>query len=136
MAEFYAEAGFTLPGAAATRAFGELLGDPRLGRIWLVEDDGVPVGYLVLTLGFSMEFGGIRGFVDDFFVRPSSRDKGLGAATLREVLEACRSLGLRALLVETGPEDHPARRLYARAGFEANDRVFLTQTLAPPLHEA
>jgi hypothetical protein len=42
---------------------------------------------------------------------------------------------VRALLVETGPDEHPARRLYARAGFEVTGRVLLTQALAPPVHE-
>jgi GNAT superfamily N-acetyltransferase len=135
MAGFYEEAGFPLPRDAATSAFLALLDDARLGCIWLVEQEGVAVGYLVLTLAWSMEFGGVRGFVDDFFVRPSARNRGLGAAALDVVRRECAAMGIRALLVETGPDDHPARRLYARAGFTANDRVFLTQPLTAPLHE-
>jgi GNAT superfamily N-acetyltransferase len=82
-----------------------------------------------------MEFGGTRGFIDDFFVRPSSRGRGLGALALETVREECLDRGVLALLVETGPDDHPARRLYAREGFEANGRVLLTQALAQALHE-
>lgn len=136
MTAFYGEAGYELPEQAATRAFVALFADPRLGRVWLVEKDQAPVGYLVLTLGFSMEFGGVRGFVDDLFVSPPARGNGLGAALLAEVQRACKELGVCALLVETGPEDHPARRLYARAGFQENGRVFLTQTFVEALHEA
>lgn len=135
MAEFYAEAGFELPRETAKRAFVRLLDDPRLGEIWLVEEDGLAVGYLALTFGFSMEFGGMRAFVDDFFVRPSFRGKGHGTAALETVREECSDRGLCALLVETGPDEHRARGLYARAGFEPNGRVLLTQALAPALHE-
>ena len=136
MAEFYGEGGYPLPREAAAGAFAALLEDPRLGRVWLVGGGEGPVGYVVLTLAFSMEFGGLRGFIDDFFVRPTARGKGFGAAALAAVRQVCNELGVRALLVETGPEGHPARRLYARAGFKENGRVFLTQALAPAVHEA
>lgn len=136
MAAFYEEAGYPLPRGPAARAFESLLGDPTLGRVWLVLESGRAVGYLVLTLSFSMEYGGLRGFVDDFYVRAEARGRGLGAEALREVREACLEGGVRALLVETGPSGHPARRLYARAGFEETGRVFLSQGLAAPLHGA
>jgi GNAT superfamily N-acetyltransferase len=135
MAEFYDEAGFPLPVDPAARSFTQLLDDPRLGESWLVEEDRSVVGYLVVTFGFSMEFGGTRAFVDDFFVRRSSRGQGLGAAALQTVRKECSDRGVRALLVETGPDEHPARRLYAREGFEVTGRVLLSQALAPPVHE-
>ena len=135
MAEFYGEAGYPLPREAAGHAFATLLGDPRLGRAWLVQHEAVTVGYLVLSLAFSMEFGGLRGFIDDFFVRPAARGNGFGAAALATVRQACREQGVRALLVETGAEGHPARHLYARAGFGEVGRVLLTQPLAPAVHE-
>ncbi len=135
MIEFYGEGGFPLSAEAAEHTFAALLDDSSLGRIWLVELDAVSVGYVVLTFGYSMEFGGTRGFVDDFFIRPSARNRGLGASALVKVRETCEELGVRALLVETGPDDHPARRLYARAGFNDSGRVLLSQELASPVHE-
>ena len=136
MTEFYQEAGYTLSHNAATRAFTTFLGEPSRGRIWLVEVGTESVGYIVLTLSFSMEYGGLRGFVDDFFVRPAMRGRGFGSVALQTVTQTCRDLGVRALLVETGPETHPARGVYARAGFEESGRVLLSQTLASPIHKS
>ena len=79
MTEFYAEAALALPAAAAARAFEPLLADARLGRVWIMEVDSRPAGYVVLTLGYGMEYGGMRGFVDDLFVRPDHRGRGLAA---------------------------------------------------------
>ena len=135
MGEFYGEAGYPLPPEPAARAFQALFDDPRLGRVWLVHTDDAPAGYLVLTLGFSMEFGGPRGFVDDFFVRHSARGKGLGAALLATVKEACIEMGVHVLVVETGPIGDPARSIYARAGFQDSGRVLLSQALGAALHE-
>lgn len=136
MEEFYDESGYSLPRDAAARAFTTLLADPRQGRVLLVEVEHEATGYVVLTLGFSMEYGGLRGFVDDFFVRPAARRRGYGAAALEAVKHTCRELGVRALLVETGPKNHPARTIYARAGFEESGRMLLGQALAPPIHDA
>ena len=44
-----------------------MLGDPRLGRLFAIDDDGSVVGYLVLTFGFSLEFGGRNAVVDELF---------------------------------------------------------------------
>lgn len=135
MVEFYAEAELPLAEVAATNALLGLIDRPDLGEIWLLEENGAPAGHLVLTFGYSMEFGGLRAFVDDFFVRPESRGRGLGKTLLDAVRMACLERDVRALVVETGLEDHPARSLYARAGFVDQGRVLLTQPLTPALHE-
>jgi GNAT superfamily N-acetyltransferase len=134
MGEFYSEAGYVLASEEAGAAFTSILADARLGRVWLGEMDDEPVGYLVMTLAFSMEFGGLRGFVDDFFVRASHRRAGLGQALLKAARESCIALGVRALVVEAGGQDHTARGLYARAGFQDHGHVLLSQALAAGLH--
>jgi hypothetical protein len=78
MVEFYAEAGFTLAPAAAERTFGAVLSSPSLGQAWLLEYGGEPAGFVVLTGWFSLEYGGLRGFIDN--------DAALGV---------CRAAGFR-----------------------------------------
>jgi len=134
MTEFYAEAGYPLPAEAAARTFEKLIREPRLGQVWLLSCDAEPAGFIVLTLSFSMEYGGLRGFVDDFFVRQLYRRRGLGAAALAEVQRTCATLGVRALLVEVGPENDPAQRVYRRAGFADSGHTLLTLPLLAPVH--
>ncbi|MFN2443996.1 MAG: GNAT family N-acetyltransferase [Vicinamibacterales bacterium] len=118
------------------RTFHALLADERLGRVWLIECDGEPAGYVVLTVSFSIEYGGLRGFVDDLFVRKRFRRGGLAAAALAEVRNACVALGVRALFVESDPDDEGAQRVYRRSGFASSNRLLLTASLAPAVHEA
>ena len=59
MSEFYAESGYRLGLRAATEAFEKLIADDRLGRVWLLESGSEGAGYVVLTLRFSMESGGL-----------------------------------------------------------------------------
>jgi len=136
MAEFYAESGYPLAAEAAARAFAALLDEPRLGRVWLMEADGEPAGYVVLTVGFSMEYGGLRGFVDDLFVRAAFRGRGLAVAALAELRRAAEEMGVRALLVEVGPDNDAAHRVYRRLGLEDTGRLLLSLPLAAPVHLA
>ena len=136
MIEFYAEANYALARETAERTFLALMGAPDSGQVWILESDGNPAGYVVLTVAFSMEYGGLRGFVDDLFVRKGYRSRGLGGAALAEVKRSCADRGVRALLVETGPANDAALRVYGNAGFRDTGRALLVQPLAAPVHAA
>ena len=136
MHAFYREAGFPLPAGPAAAAFAVLLDDPRLGGVWLAGDGVEAVGHLVLTLCFSMEYGGLRGFIDDLYVRPAARGRGAGAGLLAAARAEAARRDVRALHVEVGPDNRVARRLYARAGYADSGHLLLTLPLAAPVHAA
>lgn len=136
MTAFYAESDFPLPVGPATRAFEALLADPRLGGVWVAEEGHAAIGHAVLTLCFSMEYGGLRGFIDDLYVRPEARGQGAAAALLAALRTAAVARGVRALHVEVGPDNHTARRLYARAGYTESGHLFLSLPLAAPVHDS
>jgi ribosomal protein S18 acetylase RimI-like enzyme len=135
MDEFYREGGYVLPHDNARRVFRELLADPALGGIWLIEHRGTAAGHVVLTLAFSMEYGGLRGFIDDLFVRPAYRRQGFARHALAAVLHACRQRGVRAVLVETSVSNEAAVRAYAQAGFRDTGRLLMAVPLATATHE-
>ena len=116
MREFYAEASYPLDDAWATGAFEHLLGEPALGAVWLVEEGDAPIGHVVLTIHFSMEFGGLCGTIDDLFVKPAYRRRGAGSAAIEAVIAECRRRGCRALSVEVGTDNRAAQALYEKFG--------------------
>ena len=136
MAEFYSESPYTLNARRAAEAFTPLLTDDRLGHVWFIQANSMDVGYVVVTLCYSMEYGGLTAIVDDLFVQRAFRGIGLGSAALAEVRSFCTSQGVRALHVETGRDNAPAMAVYRRAGFVDTDRVHLTLGLADPTHAA
>jgi GNAT superfamily N-acetyltransferase len=103
--------------------------------VWLIQSDGKDVGYVVLTLGYSMEYGGSSAFVDDLFVRLPFRRAGLATAALTEVQAFCARRGIRAIHVETGGDNAVAQAVYQRVGFTHTDRQLLTLRLTNPTHE-
>ena len=134
MAEFYSDSPYTLNPRRATDAFTALLSDERLGSVWIIQSNSQDVGYVVLTLCYSMTFGGLVAVVDDFFIQSSFRGKGLGHAAMAEVRSYCAANGIRAIHVETGRENTVALAVYRHAGFVETDHVRLELGLAEPTH--
>jgi GNAT superfamily N-acetyltransferase len=128
MERFYAEARYPFDPEKARGALESFLANPALGRAWLFKDGGAAVGYFVLTLGFSLEYGGRDAFVDELFVSPSHRGRGLGRRALEVIDDACRELGVRALHLEVEKDNVPAAELYRKKGFEDHDRRLMTRT--------
>jgi GNAT superfamily N-acetyltransferase len=135
MDEFHTESGYTLSHQRAAEAFATLLADDRLGYVWFIQSGGKDVGYVVLTLGYSMEYGGPNAFVDDLFIRSPFRRAGLATAALTEVQAFCAKRGVRAIHVETGEDNAAAQAVYQRIGFTHTDRQLLTLRLANPTHQ-
>ena len=135
MAEFYAEADYDLNRTQAAEAFAAILADDRFGYIWVIQAERQDVGHVVLTLRYAMEYGGLIACLDDLYVRPDWRNKGLSTAALIELRKFCEMAGIRALTVEAGHHNAPAQTVYRRAGFvEVADRQLLALALDAPTH--
>ena len=129
MRAFYAIDDCPFGEAAARGAVREFIGDPALGRLWLIELGTEPVGYLVLTLGYSLEYHGRDAFIDEFFIAPSYRHQGIGSRAMQMLEAACRELGVHALHLEVERQNLAAQGLYCRFGFENHDRYLMSKRL-------
>lgn len=129
MQAFYDESDYPLDVAKARAAFADLFADEHNGRVWIAEEGGEALGYAVLTLGFAMEYYGRDGFLDDLYLAPAARGRGLGTALMDTVEREARALGVRALHLEVGRDNARAKGLYAARGFRDNDRQLLTKRL-------
>jgi len=135
MAEFYAEASYALDHARAAGGFAAILADEHLGFVWIIQAEHHNVGHIVLTLRYAMEYSGLIACLDDLYVKPEWRNRGLSTGALTEVRNFCEQAGIRALTVEVGHNNGPAQKVYRRVGFaEAVDRQLLALPLAPPTH--
>lgn len=127
MEEFYAEANYTLDRDWASASFCSLLKDDSLGAVWIVFNDSEPAGHVVLTIRFSMEYGGLDAFIDDLFVRPSYRRRGVGRAALRALFDECERRNVLAVHVEVAHDNAVAQALYRSYGLKpySEDRQML-----------
>lgn len=111
-------------------AVSPLLEGSPLGAVYIIGPVRAPIGYIVVTFGWSLEFGGMDGFVDELFIRPAVRGRGIATEVLTQLPKALAEAGLKALHLEVDHDNETARRLYARCGFRLRGRyALMTRTL-------
>ncbi|MEP2640242.1 GNAT family N-acetyltransferase [Roseobacter sp.] len=128
VAAFHEEHGIDLPQDARRAGVAPLLEGSPHGAAYLIGPARAPIGYVVITFGWSLEFGGLDGFIDEIFIRPGVRGRGIASETLQSLPRALAGAGLKALHLEVKRDDDATHRLYARAGFSARpDYMLMTR---------
>lgn len=128
MHAFYAEEGLGSPRVEALEA---LVGDAGLGCACVLHTGEGPAGYLVLTWGYSLERGGKIAILDELFILPGFRNRGIGRRGVDAAARLAGAAGCRAVLLEVDVTNEVAGRLYRRAGFAAPGREVLVLPLTP-----
>jgi ribosomal protein S18 acetylase RimI-like enzyme len=105
------------------------LAHAELGQAWLLWLGERPAGYVILTLGYSFEFRGRDAFIDELYIEPEFRRRGLGRHAMEFVEERARALGVNALHLEVDRGNDPAVELYRRTGYADHGRHLMTKWL-------
>lgn len=122
---FYAEDRIPLDEPRVRRGLGQLLADASLGAVLFAEAGGIRVGYLVLGWCFSIEQGGRHVLIDELYLEPSARGRGLGSALLAAACDWARGHGAEVARLEVNRHNPRAKALYLRHGFRDDDRDIL-----------
>lgn len=117
---FHAEHGIAQDDDTRRAALLPLLEGSPLGVIYIIGPRNSPVGYVAISFGWSIEMGGIDGFIDEIWIRPAVRSKGMGGEALRALIVALRDAGVTALHLEVKHGSSVAT-LYERLGFTRRD---------------
>jgi len=122
---FHTEAGIQQDADQRRDALLPLLEGIPHGCVYLIGPGRAPLGYIILTFGWSVEFGGMDGFVDEIYIRPAVRGRGIATEVLLDLPKALAGAGLTALHLEVDRMNEATQKLYLRTGFKARDRYML-----------
>lgn len=125
VANFHREAGIEQDDAARRAALLPLLEGSPHGAVYLAGPARAPIGYAAITFGWSLEMGGLDGFVDEIYIRPRVRGRGIGTDILQALAKSLACAGLRALHLEVARDNDRGRALYARLGFVPREGYML-----------
>ncbi|NET04290.1 MAG: GNAT family N-acetyltransferase [Symploca sp. SIO2B6] len=127
MREYYEYDHLAFDESIAHKVLEEILQDNSLGNVWLIHQGDEAVGYVALTLDYSLEFHGHNAFIDELYIREKYRGCGIGTSTLQFMEKVCRDLGIKALHLEVEYQNTKAKSFYDKSGFEAHERYFMTK---------
>jgi ribosomal protein S18 acetylase RimI-like enzyme len=112
------------------RTIRRFLDQTHTGRIvlfWLLDEI---VGYAIVVPYWSNELGGSLAFLDELYVVPQARKRGIATAFLNSLREQ-RPFDALVALLEVSPDNVRAKRLYAAMGF----RKRKNETMVLPLND-
>lgn len=122
---FHAEEGLETSPEHRRAGIEPLLEGIPYGAVYIIGPTRAPIGYIVVTFGWSVEFGGMDGFVDELYIRPPVRGRGLASEVLIELPKTLAQAGIKALHLEVDRDNAQAQRLYQRTRFQPRDRYML-----------
>lgn len=125
VAGFHAQSGIEQDEDTRRGALAPLLEGSPHGAIWMIGPRVAPVGYIAVSFGWSIEFGGLDAFLDEIYVREKVRGRGMGSEALAALLRALSEQGIAAMHLEVEAANDAAQRLYRRVGFAPRDRYHL-----------
>jgi ribosomal protein S18 acetylase RimI-like enzyme len=127
---FHAEESIASTDETRAAALSPLLEGSPYGAVYIIGPVRAPIGYVVICFGWSVEFGGLDAIVDEIYVRPNVRGRGIATEALTKLPKALGAFGLRAIHLEVSRENEAAVKLYQRAGFTARDHyMFMSRVL-------
>jgi GNAT superfamily N-acetyltransferase len=106
----------------------------RLARqdsvFYLAESEGLALGFTQLYPAFASLSLAPSWILNDLYVDPQARGRGVGQALMAAAHELALSNGAAELMLQTARSNAPAQRLYEKLGWLRDDE-FLVYTLAP-----
>lgn len=95
------------------------------GTIYLLasaDDDSPPGGVTQLRFRHSLWTAAPDCWLEDLYVDPGARRRGVGDALVRLALELAHERGARRVELDTSEDNEAARGLYARHGFSESSK--------------
>jgi len=109
----------------------EFICSPGFGRLFIIRNqDREAVGYIILTLSYSFEYGGKNAVIDEFYIEEEYKGMGIGQLALDFIEVEARELGVNALHLEVHIPVQGSEPLYLKQGFVGNNRSLMTKKLA------
>jgi len=125
---FHREDGHPLA-ATGPESIRALLGGSALGAIYLMEEEGLPLGYFALCFTMSLEFGGLVVILDDLYVLPEARGRGIGTQVLSKVEAVAAEKKAVQIFLEVEKANERAFGFYRRNGWRRRDRHMMEKML-------
>jgi ribosomal protein S18 acetylase RimI-like enzyme len=105
----------------------ELRDKPNKGKIIVFEKEKTIVGYSILIPYWSNEYGGNVLHIDELYVKPEHRKRGVATSFLKQLVRTKHDAV--ALELEVTPSNTRAMKYYRKLGFRNTRNMHLMRTI-------
>lgn len=125
MKDFYAIDNYPINPAVSKSLLEEFIDDENLGKGWLILDNDKVAGYVILTFVFSFEYKGRIAFLDELYISPTGRGKGIGKQTVDFIHDQALDLSINIIYLEIEGHNTIAQNLYLSKEFTVHNRKLM-----------
>ena len=129
MQDFYAIDGYDIDPIVSRENFKIFLDDEKLGQSWLIKENDLVLGYIIVVYFFSFEFKGRVALLDELFLNADARGKGVGRKAVEFVKDYVQEQGCKLVLLEVESHNLPAQKLYESQGFDFHPRNIMRYSI-------
>ena len=122
LVEHLKELGIDASAKALARVSEDVARDSARGFILMAREDGRVVGVAYVATILSMEHCGPVAWLEELYVTPPSRQRGIGTALMTEVLKRAGETGIVAIDLEVDDAQSRAIAFYQQFGFRSLER--------------
>jgi ribosomal protein S18 acetylase RimI-like enzyme len=96
---------------------------PDNGRIIMINNGDLILGYAIIVYFWSNEYGGLVLLLDELFIREEFRNKGIGSSFIKNLISTETGKS-RAIFLEVIPSNIRAMEFYQKSGFQLHINKF------------
>ena len=104
--------------ATFTKVFHEALGAPKLATLFLIEQDGEPIGYVTLQKTYSIWANGNIIIIDDLYIREEFRGQGIRTKAIEFIRDYTKKEDGKRLELKSDITNVDAKAFYKAIGFQ------------------
>ncbi len=120
--------GQSITGEKISATLNELDQSPNRGQVIVFEEAGEIIGYAILIFYWSNEYGGDVLHIDELYVMPDFRQRGVATSFFNHISETFKHKA-RLLQLEVSPTNTKAMSYYRKLGFKQTRNVHLARPM-------
>lgn len=130
MEDFYEINNYQFNWSGAADNFKEFIQNENLGKLWFIGHSDHIIGYLILTFGYSFEYGGRDAFLDELYLKEEYRNQGYGSIIMETLDFLAAKEGVKAIHLEVEKTNSAGNELYYKSGYTDSDRSLLSKRIS------
>ena len=125
MHDFFAEFNYPFDFAVRKKQVEQVLVERKYGTIYICQMDRQIMGYQFIANTYSFEFGGKIAYLDEYYILPEARQKGVGQYFLQRLQETLKKEAFKSLRLEVENYNTRAVHVYQSNGFSIHQSRYL-----------
>ena len=129
MIDYYEIEGVEFDGVKSKGTLEDFITDGTFGSLCIIHKSNEPIGYFCLAFNFTLENYGKDCFLDEIYIKPNFRNRGIGSEVMRYIENYLNGNGFKAIHLIVHDDNPKAFKYYLKNGFRKHKASFLTKLL-------